>query len=445
MKKILIGVVILAVVAALVGVNVKRAKNRGVEVQVAAIESRDLVEKISGSGRVEARRSVDITSSVVGKVLELAVEEGDRVETGDLILRIDPGDREAAVEQTRARLARAKAREDLARAERKQADLRLERTRGLMKENLASDADLEDAETNADIARANLGAAQGDVRDAQAALEYAEYELSRTVIRAEIPGVVVRLAVEEGENVLAGDLYNSGSSIVTIADLSVMEAHVLVDETEVVKLEPGQAAEVIVDAFPDDPIPGKVVEVGNSAYNAGSLGSQEAKDFRVRVRLDEVPKNLRPGLSARAEIVAAERKGVPAVPIEALVVRDPEKEAAAAARKGSARRAHRSTGGDESSKEIEGVFLDDGGHAKFAPVTVGIAGEKYFEVLSGLSLGDRVVRGPFEALRRLESGESLRVKKDSTRRSRKSESSPPKESPDTEENASSGEDAGTGQ
>ncbi|MCA9752147.1 MAG: HlyD family efflux transporter periplasmic adaptor subunit, partial [Gemmatimonadetes bacterium] len=319
-----------------------------------------------------------------------------------------------------------------------------ERTRGLMKENLASDADLEDAETNADIARANLGAAQGDVRDAQAALEYAEYELSRTVIRAEIPGVVVRLAVEEGENVLAGDLYNSGSSIVTIADLSVMEAHVLVDETEVVKLEPGQAAEVIVDAFPDDPIPGKVVEVGNSAYNAGSLGSQEAKDFRVRVRLNEVPKNLRPGLSARAEIVAAERKGVPAVPIEALVVRDPEKEAAAAARKGSARRARRSSGEDESVKEIEGVFLDDGGRAKFTPVTVGIAGEKYFEVLSGLSLGDRVVRGPFEALRRLESGESLRVKKDSTRRSRKTETSPPEETPDTEENTSSGEDAGTG-
>jgi len=422
-KKILIAVAVVAVLAVVVFMNVKRARERGIEVQVVEIGRRDLVEKVSGSGRVEARRSVSTTSGVVGKVLELAVEEGDTVAAGDLILRIDPGERSALMDQARARLGRARAREELSRAEARQADFRLNRAKGLIEGNLASDRELEEAETGRDVAQANVSAARSDVKDAEAGLAHAQYELDRTVIRAEIPGVVVRLTVEEGENVLAGDLYNSGSSIVTIADLSEMEAHVLVDETEVVKLRRGQEAVVTVDAFPDRELPGRVVEVGNSAYNAGALGSQEAKDFRVRVRLEEIPESLRPGLSARAEVVTGRRDGALAVPIEALVVRDPAKEARLAERK--ARRGGRARDRDEDdaegdgtneSKEVEGVFVDRDGHAEYVAVRVGIAGEKHFEVLEGLAEGDRVIRAPFDALRRLETGDALRVEKKKTKK-----------------------------
>lgn len=422
MKRILIILGVVLGLALLVGVNVRRANDRGTEVQVTEISRRDLTEKISGSGRVEARRSVDITSVVVGKVLEVAVEEGDTVEAGQLILRVDPGERRAGLEQAQARLARAQAREELARAERKQAELRLERVRGLMGNNLASDQDLEDAQTGAEVAEANLAAARGDVRDARAALDFSQYELDRTVIRAEIPGVVVRLAVEEGENVLAGDLYNSGSSIVTIADLSEMEVHVLVDETEVVKLRRGQAATVNVDAYPDLDLPGEVVEVGNSAYNSGSLGSQEAKDFRVRVRLNEIPENFRPGLSARAEIVTQARTGALAVPIEALVLRDPEREQQGRrSRSRSKDRDDEDNDDDDSGagrQEVEGVYVVADGKAQFKPVEIGIAGEKHFEVVSGLEEGESVVRSPFDALRRMKTGDRLKVEKKSRRGAR---------------------------
>jgi len=395
-KRIVVGAVIVVVLAVIVGMNVFRAREKAVAVEISAVERQDLVAKVSGSGRIEARKSVSITANVVGKVLEVAVAEGDRVEKGQLILRIDPGERAALVEQSKAQLARAQAESALAEAELRQAEFDLRRTKDLLGRDLASSQDLEAAETAHDVRVANLAAAREMVRNAQAGLDHANYELGKTVIRAEIPGVIVRLSVEEGENVLAGDLYNSGSAIVVIADLSEMEAHVLIDETEVIDVENGQEATVTVDAFPDLEIPGHVTEVGNSAYDAGPLGSQEAKDFRVRVRLDEVPPRLRPGLSARAEIVTERREGALALPIEALTVRNPRKEL---------------PGEDVPDRETEGVFVVVDGAARFRPVKTGIAGEKHFEVVSGVEEGERIVRGPFEAIRTLDTGDRVKPRK----------------------------------
>jgi HlyD family secretion protein len=238
-------------------------------------------------------------------------------------------------------------------------------------------------------------------------------------VKADISGVIVRLAVEEGENVLAGDLYNSGSSIVTIADLSEMEVQILVDETEVVRTKPGQKATVEVDAFPNQEIAGTVLEVGNSAYNSGPLGAQEAKDFRVRILLVEPPEGLRPGLSARAEIVTETREDVLSVPIESLALRDPAKEAAKRDRKkkgGASAAVAADTVESRADPEVEGVFLVQDGVAVFTPLTTGIAGEKHFEVVSGLGEGATVVRGPFDALRRLASGDRVRVRDEKERR-----------------------------
>ncbi|MFN8179600.1 MAG: efflux RND transporter periplasmic adaptor subunit, partial [bacterium] len=339
------------------------------------------------------------------------------------------------LEQAKAAYASAKAREELAKSELKQATQELDRMRGLVERGLGSTSDLEKAQTARDVDAARLGSAEQDVVDAKAGVDNAQEELERTVIRAEIPGVVVRLAVEKGENVLAGDLYNRGSSVVTVADLSEMEAQILVDETEVVHVHDGQKAKVEVDAFPDKEIAGSVFEVGNSAYEAGALGSQEAKDFRVRILLENFPEALRPGLSARAQIVTDTRDSVLAVPIEALALRDPRKEAeklqhkhghagkpkagAAAdsllARADSAVAAAdsaRGIKGDEETTEVEGVFVVRDGKAVFTPVKTGISGKRHFEVMSGLRPGDVVVRGPFDALRRLASGDKVRERKE---------------------------------
>lgn len=421
MKKALIATAVVIVLAVIVVMNIRNARGKATEVTVVDVERRDLVAKVAGSGRVEARRSVSITSPVVGKVLEVAVEEGDLVRKGDLILRVDPGERQPRVEQADANLAGARARQRLADAELAKASFELTRVEDLRRNDLASEQALQSARTTFDVQEARLASAKEDVRNAIASLDHARYELDRTFVRAEMNGVVVRLSVEEGENVLAGDAYNAGSAIVVIADLSEMEVWVLVDETEVVHVRRGQPAEITVDAFPDTTITGKVVEVANSAYNAGPLGSQEAKDFRVRILLDDLPGEFRPGLSARAEIVTETREGVLAVPIEALTIRDPDAEEARSKRSGRRGRQNQETepedGDSDGSKEKEGAFLVTDGVARFAPITTGIAGEKHFEVIAGAEEGDRVVRGPFEALRHLHSGDKVKVKGD--RRGRK--------------------------
>jgi HlyD family secretion protein len=436
MRKVLIGAALVVVVAIIVVANIRAARRKGVEVDVETIGRKSLVAQVDGSGRIEARRSVDMVSSVIGKVLEVAVEEGQRVEKGQLLIRIDPAERKALLERAKAAVEGAQARHQQAVVELKQAEQELERVRGLVDRGLASTSDLEKAQTNRDVDKARLASAEQDVRDARANVQHAAEELERTIIRAEIPGVVVRLAVEEGENVLAGDLYNQGSSVVTIADLSEMEAQILVDETEVVRVHGGQKATVEIDAFPDRKFPGTVFEVGNSAYNAGALGSQQAKDFRVRILLRDFPSSLRPGLSARAEIVTDTRDSVLAVPIEALALRDPAEEAKKLARKHGARRpragsaagrdsaaapdsaaAERAAVGapaaeDDETQEVEGVFVVEDGRALFTPVKTGIAGARHFEVLSGLRDGSVVVRGPFDALRRLGSGDRVRIRKE---------------------------------
>jgi HlyD family secretion protein len=402
------------VLAALVFANVKRARGSATEVELASVERKELVSRVSGSGRIEARRSVSVTANVVGKVLEVAVEEGDVVKKGDLILRVDPGDRRAMREQAEAEVARVKAEEALANAELRKSQSDLRRVEGLVEQGLASAQELEARSTEHDVATARLQAAREQMRNAVAALDYARRELDKTEIRAEISGVVVRLAVEEGENVLAGDLYNPGSSIVDVADLSQMEAHVLVDETEVVQVKRGQRAEVSVDAFPDSALGGSVIEVGNSAYNPGVLGSQESKDFRVKVLLDSTRiVGLRPGLSVSAKIETARKDSALAVPIEALTIRTLSREDESWRRSAGSGGAHASTDtartpGDAEDEEVEGVFVLRDGRARFVPVETGIAGEKDFEVVAGLSGGEEIVRGPFDAVRRLESGDKVK-------------------------------------
>ncbi len=397
--------------------NVRRARGNAIEVETATVARKELIARVAGSGRIEARRSVSFTANVVGKVLEVAVEEGDTVKKGDLILRVDPGDRRAIREQAEAEVARAKADEVLFNAELRKSATDLRRIEGLVEQDLASEQELEARRTGHEVAEARLQSAREQLRNANASLEYANRELDKTDVRAEISGVVVRLNVEEGENVLAGDLYNAGSSIVDVADLSEMEAHVLVDETEVVDVEKGQRATITVDAFPDSTLPGRVIEVGNSAYNPGALGSQESKDFRVKILIDSTRvEGLRPGLSVSAKIETDREASALAVPIEALTIRTLRSEEESWRKNSGSGGALAATDsaaapGAEDEEESEGVFVVRDGRARFVAITTGIAGDKDFQVMTGLEEGEEIVRGPFEAVRKLESGEKVKRSK----------------------------------
>ncbi len=415
MKKILIIAALVIVLAAIIIGTLRRSRSEAAEVEIATVGRKELVARVRGSGRVEAKKSVSVTANVVGKVIEVAAEEGDEVAKGDLVLRIDPGERQALFDQAHATLERMRAERELAAARLRQAEVELKRQRDLTAQGLGSEQALLSAQTEYDVRKATLESARESVRNAEAGVEHARRELEKTIIRAEIDGVIVRLSVEEGENVLAGDLYNAGSPILEVADLGVMEAHVLVDETEVVHVRKDQPATVSIDAYPDLEFTGRVTEVGSSAYRPGALGSQESMDYRIRILLESAKGELRPGLSVTAEIETARRQDALAVPIEALTLRIPERERElGGAGEGSAEapspRSQNSAG--SLGSEEEGVFVLREDRVFFVPVDTGIAGEKDFEVLSGLAEGDRVVRGPFEVLRTLESGTKVKVRRE---------------------------------
>jgi HlyD family secretion protein len=257
---------------------------------------------------------------------------------------------------------------------------------------LVSRQQIDDTRTTLAVSEATLESSDHGVSQAQAALVEAEDQLSKTIFVAPIDGRVTRLNVEEGETVIIGTMNNPGSLVLQIADLSVIEVVVQVDETDVSLISLGDSATIRIDAFPTRTFVGRVTEIGNSAINAPSQqagGQQAAIDFEVVLTLEQSDAPLRPDLSATAEIVVETRRQALGVPIIAMTVRE---DSTATRTEGS---------GPDASSEVEGVFLVHGDRVTFTPVEIGIAGQEYFEVLSGLSEGDTVVAGPYQRIRQL--------------------------------------------
>ena len=266
---------------------------------------------------------------------------------------------------------------------------------------LVSRQQLDDAETRVEVQQALLESARFGVSQAQAGVDESEDRLSKTIFIAPMTGKVTRLNVEEGETVIIGTMNNPGSLVATISDLSVIEVVVQVDETEVSEIALGDSASIRIDAFPDRDFSGTVTEIGNSAINPPSQqqGNQQAAiDFEVVLTLDEADAPLRPDLSATADIVVESRSGVVAVPIIALTVRDADEVGEAVA--------------ESELEDIEGVFLVKESTVSFQPIQVGVAGQEYFEVLTGLSSGDIVVAGPYQRIRQLREGDAISVIED---------------------------------
>jgi len=398
LQKGLVGVAVVAVIGTAAAMSLRGGSGRGASVRMADIDRRDLVASVTASGNIRPRRSVDISSDVSARVANLLVREGEDVTAGQVLLRLDRTQLEAIRSRAQASVSQARAQASQQGANLTRQRREFDRIQGLwMRDSLlVSRQQVEDAETNLEVARANMDSAEYGVQVAEASLEEADDRLGKTIFRAPIDGKVTRLNVEEGETVVVGTMNNAGSLVLTISDLSVVEVVVQMDETDVPRLAPGDSAKIEIDAYPSKVFSARVTEIGNSAIRPpsqnASSGQQQAIDFEVVLTLDPTDADLRPDLSATAEIVTDVRSDAVAVPIIALTVREDSTV---------------TTGGPEA--EVEGVFVVADGIATFRPITVGIAGDEFFEVLTGLEPGETVVSGPYQTIRSLQSGDPVQI------------------------------------
>jgi HlyD family secretion protein len=411
LKKIVITVIVLSVVGGGVYANMNRTTT-ALRVQTEDVSRRDLTAKVTGSGQIRPFKEIDISSNVMGRIDELAVQEGQEVAAGQFLLRIDPVRYLSAVEQVEASIGSAETSVTLAEQNLQYARDVLDRRQGLYEQDLLAEETYLDAVQTVRREERNVQLRQSDLDRLRAQLKQSEYDLSQVLFTSPLDGVITKLNIEEGENAMTGTMNNPGTVLLTIADLSFVEAEIEIDETDIVDVVVGQPAEVRIDAFPDEVFSAEVIEVGRSPISAIQSTTQ-AVNFKVVVRVIENVPGARPGLSCTADVLTATRRKAIAVPIQALILReveldaegnvvqrDPLADLLAEVESGTA------TDPDELD-EVEGAFLLRDGVALFVPIEVGIAGERHFEVLSGIEEGDEVVTGPFDIIRALASGDRI--------------------------------------
>ncbi|MCC6163128.1 MAG: efflux RND transporter periplasmic adaptor subunit [Acidobacteria bacterium] len=441
-KRWLGAAVVVAIAAGLAYANFAFRKDTGKEVTVEGVQTRDLTAIVTASGKIQAKRTVNISADNMGRVTQLSVEEGDRVKRGQFLMQIDPRNLASAVQSGQAgqqaarsqleqqRLAILTARDnlDLSRAE-------LKRQEELWSQQLTTRQALDQARNQVTVREAELRQREQDIRTQEqrirqegAALNQAQYNLSRARIESPIDGIVSRRNIEEGETVVIGTMNNAGTVLLTIADMSIIEAEVEVDETDIPSVRIGQVAKVTIDALPGKSYTGTVTEIGNSPIQtttASSSAGQSATNFKVTVQLDETIDEVRPGFTCSAEIETARRSKAVAVPIQAMAVRDIIYDASGSIvrppkQDGKKKAPTPTTPADlpegQTRKETEGVFVLRDKNAEFVPVQTGIAGERYFEVLGGVKAGDQVITGPFNSVRDLQDGDAVRLGADAAKK-----------------------------
>jgi len=369
-------------------------------------------------------------------VVNLAVNEGDRVKAGQFLMQIDPrslrtrvDSGQAALQGSQAALEQARQSVETARVQLAVAQQTLERQQGLWKSQLTTREALDRAENDVRIAQSALSEREKQVHTQEvrlgqdrAQLASAQYDLSKVRIESPIDGIVTRRNIQEGETAVVGTMNNAGTVLLTIADMSVIQAEVEVDETNIPHVSMGQPATISIDAMPDRTFKGHVTEIGNSPIQAtgqAAQNTQQATNFKVVVVLDEQVPDVRPGFTCTADITTATRKNVAAVPIPAVAVREliyDAKGSVVKTPRTTERRANPATAAPpvelepgQSRKETDGVFVVRNGHAEFVPIKIGIAGDRYFEVLSGVKPGDQVVTGPYNSVRGINDGDPVKV------------------------------------
>jgi HlyD family secretion protein len=417
-----------------------RRGDNGTLVTVETIQKRDLEAIVSASGKIEPKKTVNISAQTMGRVTRLGVQEGDRVRAGQFLLQIDPVNAEAAVrrdiaavagamtslEQSKVSLQSARANLDVARQN-------LKRQQELWSAGLTTRESLERAQAELEVRESDLKAREQEIKtretqlqQQQAGLSSSRHQLDQVRFDAPFDGIVTRRNVEEGENVVIGTMNNAGTVLLTVADMSMIEAEVEVDETDVPFVQMGQTARIEIDAIPDRVFSGRVTEIGNSPIQTAGTGTtRTATNFKVTITIDGQIPEVRPGFTCTAEITTATKKQVTAVPIQSMTVREltldengniiheqrppqprfrfgPPQAAQTAPAPAELKPGHK-------REEREGVFLIRDGKAEFVEVRTGIAGERYLEVLTGLKEGDQVITGPFDSVRGMYVGDAVRT------------------------------------
>ncbi|UCB52653.1 MAG: efflux RND transporter periplasmic adaptor subunit [Candidatus Zixiibacteriota bacterium] len=402
-KKIIIILAAVIVVAIVIVANVLKSGEKSYQVQAEKVERGDLTSIVTANGKIVPKTDVKISAYVPAKITKLPVEEGDEVKKGQLLVQLDDTEYRAAVNRSRAELASAKASLE-------QAQLVFNRQNELFAKKLSSEEKYDMAKTDLDLAKARH-------QQAEASLDQAKYNLSKTTMTSPMDGIVTSLNAEVGEIVMIGTMNNPGTVIMTVSDMSEIETEVEVDETDIAQVELGQETEISIDAYPDTAFKGKVTEIGHTARVSG-LGTQDqVTNFLVKVMLiDEVP-TIRPGMSASVDITTDSRSDVLNVPIQAVVMREEksdtlvseekEKEGAVASTDSGSTKGEKKS--KKEKKEVEGIFLVAEGRAKFVKVATGIADQQNIEIVSGINEDDKVVTGSYKILRTLKDGDKVKV------------------------------------
>ena len=452
-KKVVIAVVVVAVLGGIVLFSVNQANKGVVTVQTSKVAKQDdLVSLVTASGEIKPTTYTNVTAQGFGRITDILVKEGDHIKKGDKLLLQDNvqasadvqaqgaaiNSSEAAVQAAEASYRAAQADVLTQQANLEKAKLDWERGQGLYKDGLIPKQDFDQRKSTYDGAAATVESSKARVLSMKAQMEQTRAQLgqneamekrqkdvlSKTIYTSPINGIVSYLPEKVGDYVVPGIQNSQGSFLMTLSDMSVVTAEVKVDETDIVNIRVGQDADVTIDALPGKVFKGSVTEIGSQATLRSSglattqstTSTQEAKDFKVVVKLANPPDNLRPGLSTTAKIKTAEKKAVIAIPIQALAVRTrKDLEDAAKNSKGQGTSGVTlaapppAAPGDPKKDEIQGVFVVYGKKAVFRPVETGITGVTDIEVTKGLQIGDEIVTGSYKALRTLKPEASVKV------------------------------------
>jgi HlyD family secretion protein len=436
-KNVFITIAIILVGGAVVGANLYFKKDKGLTVTTETIKTRDLEAIVSASGKIQAKRTVNVSSDTVGRVVNLAVNEGDRITKGQFLLQIDPKTLRSRVDNGEASLKGAEVTLDqmqqsveTSRAQLELMRQNLKRQQDLWNQQLTTRELLDKALNDVKVAESGLSerektanAQASRIAQERANLDSAQYDLSKVRIVSPIDGIVTARSIQEGEMVMIGTMNNAGTVLMTLADMSIIQAEIEVDETNVPNVQLGQKAKITIDAIPDKSFRGHVAEIGNSPIQtAGATTGTQATNFKVKVMLDEPVPDVRPGFTCTADITTAVRKDVVSVPIPAVAVRelifDASGQVVKEPKSDKKRRivdpAPTATSTSDlkpgqTRKEAEGVFVVRDNHADFTPIKMGIAGDKYFEVLNNLQSGDQVITGPYNSVRGMADGDLVKI------------------------------------
>jgi HlyD family secretion protein len=386
------------IAAAAVGVAVS-SKDRGVtRVLTSKIKEQDIVGKVTANGKIQAENRVELSALVQGQIVNLVVREGDRVKKGDFLLQIDQNRAAAEEASSAAGVKAALSDRDSAKESMEQAQRDYERVAKNFEAKITSEADLQKARSTLDTARSAYEGQENRVEQTRGTLSAFRDTLSKTTVRAPLEGIVTTLRIKAGEVTVIGTMNNPGTQLLTISDMSSVQAILMVDETDTPAVQVGQRALVAVDAYQGQTLEGVVTEVGHSPILrddpdlVGLTTTSDAINFKVKVKLAQPPKGIRPGFSVSSDIVTGAKNHVPAVPLAAVVVRDsPKGERSASGR----------------LKTEEGVYVLKDGKAVFVPIKTGLAGDLMVEVQDGLRPGQEIVTGPFKALRSIKDGDRV--------------------------------------